>query len=68
MSKTMEYSANDHAISLVARGLGHIHDAERYLERSRNWRNLYDKDYVHRKPSLFALSTYDKILTLKQMA
>jgi putative alpha-1,2-mannosidase len=44
----MEYSANDHAISLVARGLGHIHDAERYLKRSRNWRNLYDKDYVHR--------------------
>lgn len=49
MSKTMEYSANDHAISLIARGLGLVADAERYLDRSRNWRNLYDAEYIHRK-------------------
>lgn len=49
MSKTMEYSANDHAISIVAHGLGHVEDAGRYLRRSRNWRNLFDEDYEHRK-------------------
>lgn len=32
MSKTMEYSANDHAIALLARGLGKVEDADRYTK------------------------------------
>lgn len=52
MSKTMEYSANDHAISLIAQGLGKSEDADRYHARSRNWRNLYDPEYIHRNPTI----------------
>lgn len=35
-------SVNDFALYQVALGLGHITDAEKYLNRSRNWRNHWN--------------------------
>ena len=37
-------SVNDFALYQVALGLGHMKDAEKYLNRSRNWRNHWNKD------------------------
>jgi predicted alpha-1,2-mannosidase len=41
-SRTMEYAYNDFCIALVAEKLGRKEVAERYFNRSRNWRNLWD--------------------------
>ncbi len=41
-SRTVEYAYNDFAIAQVARALGRTEDAEMFLDRSRNWRNLWD--------------------------
>lgn len=41
-SRTVEYAYDDFCISLVARGLGHKADADKYLARSHNWSNLWD--------------------------
>ena len=42
VSRAVEYSANDYALHVVASGLGNTADADKYLNRSRNWRNHYD--------------------------
>ena len=42
VSRAVEYSANDYALHVVASGLGNPADADKYLNRSRNWRNHYD--------------------------
>jgi putative alpha-1,2-mannosidase len=42
ISRTLEYSANDFVISQIAKGLGKNADAEKYLDRSSNWRNLFN--------------------------
>jgi predicted alpha-1,2-mannosidase len=44
LSDTTEYCLDDWCVSRMARGLGHTADAERFLARSRGWRNLYDPD------------------------
>lgn len=41
-SRTVEYAYNDFATSVVAERLGRKADAERYRQRSGNWRNLWD--------------------------
>jgi predicted alpha-1,2-mannosidase len=41
-SRTLEYAYDDYAIALAAAKLGRSDIAERYLARSRNWRNLWD--------------------------
>lgn len=41
-SRTLEYAFNDFAIAGAGRKLGHAADAERYLRRSGNWKNLWD--------------------------
>ena len=41
VSRTLEYSYNDFAISQMARGLGKSGDAEKYVDSSGNWRNLF---------------------------
>ncbi len=41
-SRTLEYAYNDYCISEVARALGHVDEAERYLKRSKNWKLLWD--------------------------
>lgn len=43
-SRTLEYAFDDYAIALAARKLGRKDDAARYLQRSANWKNLWDKD------------------------
>lgn len=44
-SKQMEYAVDDFEIALVAKGLGHETDYEKYLKRSGNWKNLWDEDF-----------------------
>lgn len=40
-SRTVDHSFCDYAIHTVAKGLGHDDMAEKYLERSHNWQNLW---------------------------
>ena len=42
VSRAVEYSANDFALYQVAKGLGKTADANKYLNRSRNWRNHWN--------------------------
>ncbi|CAG8574446.1 10692_t:CDS:2, partial [Acaulospora morrowiae] len=45
-SRTLEYAANDYAISLVAKGMNKKMDYVKYRNRSRNWENLwYPKEF-----------------------
>lgn len=46
-TRTIEYSFDDYCISKVAQGLGNEEVARRYMERSRNWRNLWRSDYEY---------------------
>lgn len=41
-SRAVEYSYNDFSLYQVAKGLGKDADAEKYLNRSRNWRNHWN--------------------------
>ncbi len=43
-TRTVEYAYNDFCISLVAEALGLPEDQEKYLERSKNWENLWDDE------------------------
>ncbi|KOS17711.1 putative glycosidase [Escovopsis weberi] len=44
ISRTVEYSYNDFCIAEMAKGLGKTADAEKYLKRSGNWKNMFDPD------------------------
>lgn len=44
VSRAVEYSVNDFSLSEVAKGLGKQADAEKYLNRSRNWRNHWNPE------------------------
>lgn len=44
ISRTVEYSYNDFCIAQVARDMNKTADAEKYLKRSGNWINMFDKD------------------------
>jgi len=45
LSRTLEYSYNDFAVSQIATGLGGKDaDVEKYQARSGNWRNLFKDD------------------------
>ena len=44
-TRTVEYAYNDYCIAQVARGLGRQDIYDEYLQRSRNWRNLWRSDY-----------------------
>ncbi|KAI1172090.1 alpha-1,2-mannosidase-like protein [Nemania sp. FL0916] len=41
ITRTVEYAYDDFAIAAMARELGHKADEAKYLERSRNWKNLW---------------------------
>lgn len=43
-SRTYEYSANDYAIALVARGLGETEVYEKYLKKASSWERLWNPD------------------------
>lgn len=44
VSRAVEYAVNDFALAQVASGLGYEDDVEKYLNRSRNWRNHWNPD------------------------
>jgi putative alpha-1,2-mannosidase len=44
ISRTVEYAYNDFCIAEIANGLGITADAEKYLSRSDNWKNMYKAD------------------------
>ncbi|KAI6353893.1 hypothetical protein MCOR25_008844 [Pyricularia grisea] len=44
VSRAVEYAQNDFGLSQVAKGLGKTDEAEKYMNRSRNWRNHWNKD------------------------
>ncbi|KAI4859467.1 glycoside hydrolase family 92 protein [Hypoxylon rubiginosum] len=44
ISRTVEYAYDDFVIALMARGLGHKGDETKYLQRSRNWKNLFNPE------------------------
>ena len=44
VSKTQEHAFNDFAISQLAAALGYADDAAMFLERSRNYKNLYNPE------------------------
>lgn len=41
-SRTMEYAYNDFSLAQVAKALGRPDEYRKYLERSKNWMNLWD--------------------------
>jgi predicted alpha-1,2-mannosidase len=43
-SRSMEFSYNDFCVAEMARGLGRKSDAARYLRRSRQWENLWNRE------------------------
>ncbi|KKP04639.1 glycosyl hydrolase [Trichoderma harzianum] len=43
ISRTVEYSLNDFAVSQIAKGIA-PHDYQKYLNRSGNWKNLWNRD------------------------
>lgn len=44
-SVDMEYAADDFEVALLAKGLGKTADYHKYLERSGNWKNLWDSSF-----------------------
>jgi len=44
-SVSMEYAADDFEIALLAKGLGKSADYRKYLDRSGNWKNLWDSTF-----------------------
>ncbi|KAG6147643.1 hypothetical protein E4U28_006531 [Claviceps purpurea] len=42
ISRTIEYSYNDFCIAEMAKMMNKTRDAEKYLERSRNWKNMFN--------------------------
>lgn len=45
-SRSMEYAANDYAVALMARGLHHDEDGNKFADRAENWKKLWDADAV----------------------
>jgi predicted alpha-1,2-mannosidase len=58
VSRAVEYSANDFALYQVAKGLGKQEDADKYLNRSRNWRNHWNKNATSNGHSGFLVPRY----------
>jgi predicted alpha-1,2-mannosidase len=51
-TKTLEYSYDDWAVAQVAKALGKTEDYQFFLARSRNYRNLWDKETGFIRPRL----------------
>lgn len=45
-NRSMEYYANDYAVAVMARGLGHTADARLFSDRASNWKKLWRADAV----------------------
>ncbi len=44
VSRTLEFAFDDFCVAQVAKGLGKTEDYEYFMDRSRNYRNVYDKE------------------------
>jgi predicted alpha-1,2-mannosidase len=52
VSKTLEYAYDDWCIAQFAKALGKTEDYNRFLQRSENWRNVYDSQSTFMRPKL----------------
>ena len=55
VSRAVEYSTNDFGLYQVALGLGKVLEAEKYLNRSRNWRNHWNPQATSHNHSGFVV-------------
>ncbi|KAI1322739.1 glycoside hydrolase family 92 protein [Xylariaceae sp. FL0255] len=46
ISRTVEYAYDDFAIALMARKLGRTSDEQKYLARSKNWKNIWSPSRI----------------------
>jgi predicted alpha-1,2-mannosidase len=58
VSRAVEYSVNDFSLSQIASGLNKTSDAEKYLNRSRNWRNHWNANQTSFNSSGFIVPRY----------
>ncbi len=49
-SRTVEYAYNDFCIAQVAQALGHTADSQKYLQRSKNWMNVWSDETRSARP------------------
>src|SRR6266446_1815990 len=49
-SRTVEYAYDDFCIAQVAQALGHTADSRKYLERSKNWVNVWSEETRSARP------------------
>jgi predicted alpha-1,2-mannosidase len=49
-SRTVEYAYNDFCIAQVARALGHTAESQKYLQRSKNWMNVWSDETRSARP------------------
>jgi len=49
-SRTVEYAYDDFCIAQVAQALGHTADSRKYLERSKNWMNVWSEETRSARP------------------
>jgi predicted alpha-1,2-mannosidase len=52
ISRTLEYSANDYVIGIMANMTGRKGDAAIYFKRSNNWKNLFNADFTETAPTI----------------
>jgi len=74
----MEYAYDDFCIAEMAKGLGHTADAEKYLERSDNWKNMYKHDQVSyvrirlitqiRRSTVVLLAFFNRVISTEPLA
>jgi predicted alpha-1,2-mannosidase len=50
VSRTVEYAYDDFCVAQVARSLGKTGEAEKYLERSKNWMNVWSDETRSARP------------------
>ncbi|KAK5697580.1 hypothetical protein LTR97_007718 [Elasticomyces elasticus] len=58
VSRAVEYSVNDFSLSQVASGLNLTDDQDRYINRSRNWRNHWNPEQTSFNSSGFMVPRY----------
>jgi len=49
-SRTVEYAYDDFCIAQVAQALGHASDSRKYLERAKNWMNVWSDETLAARP------------------
>lgn len=50
ISRTLEYAYDDFCIAQVGKALGHSADSQKYLERSKNWMNVWNDETRSARP------------------